>query len=170
MLLRRKKQGNTNRKGFTLAELLVVVAIIAILVAVSIPIFTGKLEETRETTDIANMRAAKAAAVEALLSEDYKTSWSYYGGQYTAVFDADKGVFVGDGSYEKAYGQGTEKDAGMTYAPNEAPYNKNDSSTEGKSYFVYDGSKSYKGFMIDAIIIEENKQIILRWFTHLPSE
>ena len=31
-----------NRKGFTLAELLVVVAILAILVAVSIPIFTGK--------------------------------------------------------------------------------------------------------------------------------
>ena len=30
-----------NKKGFTLAELLVVVAIIAILVAVSIPIFTG---------------------------------------------------------------------------------------------------------------------------------
>ncbi|MEG1314120.1 MAG: prepilin-type N-terminal cleavage/methylation domain-containing protein, partial [Anaerovoracaceae bacterium] len=30
-----------NKKGFTLAELLVVVAIIAILVAVSIPIFSG---------------------------------------------------------------------------------------------------------------------------------
>ena len=29
-----------NKKGFTLAELLIVVAIIAVLVAISIPIFT----------------------------------------------------------------------------------------------------------------------------------
>lgn len=50
-------------KGFTLAELLVVVAIIGILVAVSIPIFTSQLEKAREATDIANLRAAKAAAV-----------------------------------------------------------------------------------------------------------
>ena len=30
----------TNRKGFTLAELLIVVAIIAVLVAIAIPVFT----------------------------------------------------------------------------------------------------------------------------------
>ena len=42
-------------RGFTLAELLIVVAIIAVLVAVSIPIFTAKLEKSREETDIANM-------------------------------------------------------------------------------------------------------------------
>lgn len=162
MLLRRMKQENMNKKGFTLAELLVVVAIIAILVAVSIPIFTGKLEETRETTDIANMRAAKAAAVEALLSEDYKTSWLEYGGQYTAVFDADKGVFVGDGSYEKAYGQGTEKDAGMTYYPNGKDSEKN--NVDGSVYYTYNGSKSYKGFLIDAVINEKQGKITLRWF------
>lgn len=36
-----------NRKGFTLAELLIVVAIIAVLVAISIPIFTGQMEKAR---------------------------------------------------------------------------------------------------------------------------
>ena len=35
-------------EGFTLAELLIVVAIIAVLVAISIPIFTSQLEKSRE--------------------------------------------------------------------------------------------------------------------------
>ena len=50
----------TNKKGFTLAELLVVVAIIAVLVAVAIPIFTSQLEKSREAVDAANIRAACA--------------------------------------------------------------------------------------------------------------
>lgn len=49
-----------SNKGFTLAELLIVVAIIAVLVAVSIPIFTSQLEKSREATDLANVRAAYA--------------------------------------------------------------------------------------------------------------
>jgi len=49
-----------NRKGFTLAELLIVVAIIAVLVAVAIPVFTAQLEKAREATDIANVRSAYA--------------------------------------------------------------------------------------------------------------
>jgi len=50
-----------NNKGFTLAELLIVVAIIAVLVAVAIPVFTTQLEKSREATDIANVRSAYAA-------------------------------------------------------------------------------------------------------------
>lgn len=45
-----------NKKGFTLAELLIVVAIIAVLVAIAIPIFTAQLEKSREATDVANLR------------------------------------------------------------------------------------------------------------------
>ena len=48
-------------KGFTLAELLIVVAIVAILVAVSIPIFSGQKEKAARATDIANARAIKAS-------------------------------------------------------------------------------------------------------------
>ena len=49
-----------NKKGFTLAELLVVVAIIGVLVAISIPIFTSQLEKAREAVDEANIRSAYA--------------------------------------------------------------------------------------------------------------
>lgn len=52
-----------NRKGFTLAELLIVVAIIAVLVAISIPVFTTQLEKARQATDAANIRSAYAEAV-----------------------------------------------------------------------------------------------------------
>ena len=45
-----------NQKGFTLAELLIVVAIIAVLVAVSIPIFNKQLEKARDATTLANLR------------------------------------------------------------------------------------------------------------------
>jgi len=57
-----------NKKGFTLMELLIVVAIIAILVAISIPVFTSQLEKARKATDDANLRAAKSVATAMYLS------------------------------------------------------------------------------------------------------
>ena len=53
----------TGKKGFTLAELLIVVAIIGVLVAISIPIFTQQLKKARLATNQANARAAYAAAI-----------------------------------------------------------------------------------------------------------
>ena len=44
-------------KGFTLAELLIVVAIIAILVAISIPAFANQLHKAKVTTDMSNVRS-----------------------------------------------------------------------------------------------------------------
>ena len=52
-----------NNRGFTLAELLIVVAIIAVLVAIAIPVFTNQLEKAREATDMANIRNAYATAM-----------------------------------------------------------------------------------------------------------
>lgn len=51
-----------NKKGFTLAELLIVVAIIAVLVAIAIPIFTSQLEKSRDAVTVANLRSAYAEA------------------------------------------------------------------------------------------------------------
>lgn len=57
-----------NKKGFTLAELLIVVAIIAVLVAIAIPVFTSQLEKSREATDASNIRAAYAEVAASALS------------------------------------------------------------------------------------------------------
>ena len=50
-------------QGFTLAELLIVVAIIAVLVAIAIPIFNGQLEKARRAVDMQNARAIESALV-----------------------------------------------------------------------------------------------------------
>lgn len=46
-----------NNKGFTLAELLIVVAIIAVLVAVAIPTFKTQLDNAKLAADLANVRS-----------------------------------------------------------------------------------------------------------------
>lgn len=58
-----------NQKGFTLVEMLIVVAIIAILVAVSIPLITNALDQAKHATDAANERAAKAEILIQWLSD-----------------------------------------------------------------------------------------------------
>ena len=62
-----------NNKGFTLAELLIVVAIIAVLVAIAIPVFTTQLEKSREATDMSNLRAAYAEVMANYLANGAQT-------------------------------------------------------------------------------------------------
>ncbi len=61
----------TNKKGFTLAELLIVVAIIAVLVAIAIPVFTAQLEKSREAVDAANIRAKYAEMMSDAITGTY---------------------------------------------------------------------------------------------------
>lgn len=53
------KKGN---KGFSLAELMVVVAIMGVLVAIAIPVYNSSTEKAREETCKANMRMIAGAA------------------------------------------------------------------------------------------------------------
>ena len=63
-----------NNRGFTLAELLIVVAIIAVLVAIAIPVFTSQLEKSREAVDLSNIRSYYAEIVPAILTGDLDAS------------------------------------------------------------------------------------------------
>ena len=67
-----------NKKGFTLAELLIVVAIIAVLVAVAIPVFNAQLEKSRQATDLANIRSSYAEAMATLLADGTSASGTKY--------------------------------------------------------------------------------------------
>ena len=63
----RKKQNN--QQGFTLMELLIVVAIIAILVAVAIPVYNAQIHKAKVAADWANVRAYYAE-----IQMDYMTT------------------------------------------------------------------------------------------------
>jgi len=92
----------------------VVVAIIAVLVAVSIPIFTAKLEKSREATDIANMRAAKAAATVELLDNVTAANVAPTTDSVTEYYDTEAGKMTA--TMPTTYGKGTSKNGGMTYS------------------------------------------------------
>lgn len=81
-----------NKKGFTLAELMVVVAIIGVLVAISIPIFTSQLHKAEVATDWANVRAYYAdIQADYISTGKYNNKvpnvWGYgpYTGSYSSI-------------------------------------------------------------------------------------
>lgn len=97
-------------EGFTLVEMLIVVAIIAILVAVSIPLVNTSLEKARKATDDANLRTAKAEATIMYMDDQIenraeadKTIKTGY------VYDIAKGEFVSTYTGD-AYNRTTVKD------------------------------------------------------------
>ena len=89
------------KSGFTLAELLIVVAIIAVLVSVAIPVFSGKLARAKEVTCIANRRSLYGQVViEHMLSDR----------PYSEVFDE----FVGSAGKCPCGGVFSWEDSGDT--------------------------------------------------------
>ncbi len=139
------KKFRKNEKGFTLAELLIVVAIIGVLVAVSIPIFTSQLEKARESTDVANMRAAKAEAAADYLSGDLDTAkWNVDGTtkEASAYYDAGKGLM--QKTKPTAYGKGTEADGKV-------------------SFDGYTNTQSYTKAVIKASVNTETGEITISW-------
>lgn len=106
-----------DQRGFTLMEMLIVVAIIAILIAVAIPTFSSQLEKAREATDQANFRSAYAVAQSCLLTnegpngetvESLVSSSDWY--EMTPGIGAICFYLMNDGSFQSKTQIGTDTD------------------------------------------------------------
>ena len=84
-----------NKKGFTLAELLIVVAIIAVLAAISIPIFTAQLNKPRVAADEANIRNGYAVVSAQILTEKVEADTTYLLNKDGTVAKKDDKTTVG---------------------------------------------------------------------------
>lgn len=89
-----------NKKGFTLMEMLIVVAIMVVLVAVAVPTFTSQINRANEAADDANLKAAKAVAMSTFLLDPSTAGTKY--------FNPDKGDLTGSASDN--YGKDGEHD------------------------------------------------------------
>ncbi len=78
-----------NKKGFTLMEMLIVIAIIVILVAIAVPTFSANLDDAKAATDAANERSAKAVAIVQDMDSPLTVDTPYY-------FDVTDGKLVTD--------------------------------------------------------------------------
>ncbi len=130
-----------NKKGFTLAELLIVVAIIAVLVSISIPIFTSQLEKSREAVDLANIRSAYAEVMMAAGFEDTEAKYTVDG----------TSLYKGGQRYEATVQLKQQKDGWQTdstsLAIGDITYNSDrwqgEPTKDGTCRVGYDGSNAY---------------------------
>lgn len=86
-----------DKKGFTLMEMLIVVAIIAVLIAIAIPTFSSQLKKANIATDQANVRSAYAVMQTCRLLNADPTSAAAVPTVDTTWYMQKDGSFVADG-------------------------------------------------------------------------
>ena len=98
-----------NQKGFTLMEMLIVVAIIAILIAIAIPTFNSSLNKAKVATDEANIRSGYASVMAEILASD--TDIPTGGASYTLNVDGSVTAVTPDASTTSGNSYETKGDA-----------------------------------------------------------
>ncbi|MEA4971828.1 hypothetical protein SDC9_106540 [bioreactor metagenome] len=85
-----------NKKGFTLMEMLIVVAIIVILLAIAIPSFNNALRKSKLAADEANVRAWYAQVMVDLMTDPEADVPSEYKGGTLQLGDVADSDITGD--------------------------------------------------------------------------
>lgn len=129
-MIQKLKSMKANQKGFTLAELLIVVAIIAVLAAIAFPVFAKQLDKAKESVDLAN-----AAAIEHMAVAD-------------AMLEHKAGTYYGVISNTK--GQGQEIEVEKTTTPPSTGYNQ---AKQGTSKTIAAEGGVYK------VVVDEDYKI-----------
>jgi prepilin-type N-terminal cleavage/methylation domain-containing protein len=108
-----------NKKGFTLMEMLIVIGIIAVLVAIAIPTFSGAQKKAQYAADLANVRAWYAEQLVANMTEDkdLATVTSYTGAKLQMSNAKATPSVDTNGVFTVKYTWGTD-DKGETKFPN----------------------------------------------------
>lgn len=114
--------------GFTLIEILVVVAIIALLVAVLLPSLRRAREQAKVSACLSNLRALSIAVSAYLNVENDRFCWAYLGGRPASNFYGGKrGAGEGEGSNLAGYNWGPPLSGtrgSLNYSTKDRPLNK----------------------------------------------
>lgn len=97
--MKRFKKAKKNNKGFSLVELIVVIAIMAVLVGVLAPTLIGNIEKSRESKDLQNLDSIRQAVVTAMSDENVYSSTVPTTGSVTVASGANGANLAFNGTY-----------------------------------------------------------------------
>ena len=113
-LMEIRKKMKKNNRGFSLVELIIVIAIMAVLVAVLAPQFLKYVEKSRNATDAQNATAIVSALQTCYADPDTTTAEIPTAGGSITVSSTGVGYGSGDSAEAKAFVDKALKDAGIS--------------------------------------------------------